>query len=739
MRVKRQALDAARAGAEQAAAMAQRTAHALESAIELLDPREAAAPQAAAALAGIDADALRAERRTLDKRRERLASLDQTWKALRTQRQRLAELDAPAQTTQAPRQGAGRARCRARRGHRAGRPVTQAERLLKTAQLACADGVESLRATLVDGDPCPVCGADGTPLPPPGRPAARGAGRTVRRTGRAPPRTARQREPAGWPARRVRRRRRKLAQLARERDGLAAALAQLDAEWDDSAGGGRAREAGTDARPGSPDRPRRCAPAYDGARARDRRPGRAELARDAAQQAWDQANAEHARLLEAAQNGPRPAGEAGCRHRRPGGPARCRGRTPGRPARANSTRCWPTPAATAGSASGSGPGRLARRPRAQAREWLEQSALQARLAAAASTPWRPNRPRWSSAWRRPCASATPRGPEFERIDADLRERREERAELFEGRKAVDVEQALGAAVNAARQAVAAARPPACRRPSWKPACAKPRPRLGRIADLQGELADAAARLAQWIEDFAGSDPGLEPVENEQQLASLLAVGAGRIAQERAPCWNWTAARARRARCWPNAARGAIDDGRDRAPARHRGALGQAVGADRFGRRQEIPQLRPAVHARRPARLRQQPPGPAGAALPAGARRKPAPLAGADGARPGHGRRIRSVNSLSGGESFLVSLALALGLASLSSNRVRVESLFIDEGFGSLDSDTLGVAMDALDALQSLGRKVGVISHVQEMTERIADQGAGAAGGRRGQQRGERGC
>jgi hypothetical protein len=59
-----------------------------------------------------------------------------------------------------------------------------------------------------------------------------------------------------------------------------------------------------------------------------------------------------------------------------------------------------------------------------------------------------------------------------------------------------------------------------------------------------------------------------------------------------------------------------------------------------------------------------------------------------------GGEMRSVHSLSGGESFLVSLALALGLASLSSNRVRVESLFIDEGFGSLDADTLRVAMDA---------------------------------------------
>ena len=84
-----------------------------------------------------------------------------------------------------------------------------------------------------------------------------------------------------------------------------------------------------------------------------------------------------------------------------------------------------------------------------------------------------------------------------------------------------------------------------------------------------------------------------------------------------------------------------------------------------------------------------------------------------------GDERRSVHSLSGGESFLVSLALALGLASLSSNRVKVESLFIDEGFGSLDADTLRIAMDALDSLQAQGRKVGVISHVQEMTERIS--------------------
>lgn len=86
-----------------------------------------------------------------------------------------------------------------------------------------------------------------------------------------------------------------------------------------------------------------------------------------------------------------------------------------------------------------------------------------------------------------------------------------------------------------------------------------------------------------------------------------------------------------------------------------------------------------------------------------------------------GDEVRTVYSLSGGESFLVSLALALGLASLSASRMRVESLFIDEGFGSLDPATLNIAMDALERLHNQGRKVGVISHVQEMTERIPVQ------------------
>lgn len=82
-------------------------------------------------------------------------------------------------------------------------------------------------------------------------------------------------------------------------------------------------------------------------------------------------------------------------------------------------------------------------------------------------------------------------------------------------------------------------------------------------------------------------------------------------------------------------------------------------------------------------------------------------------------QVRSVHSLSGGETFLLSLALALGLSSLSSSQMNIESLFIDEGFGSLDEESLMMAMDALESLRLQGRKVGVITHVKEMTERIS--------------------
>ncbi|MBN1349825.1 AAA family ATPase [candidate division KSB1 bacterium] len=79
---------------------------------------------------------------------------------------------------------------------------------------------------------------------------------------------------------------------------------------------------------------------------------------------------------------------------------------------------------------------------------------------------------------------------------------------------------------------------------------------------------------------------------------------------------------------------------------------------------------------------------------------------------------RPVETLSGGESFLTSLSLALALSELSKGGAKLGALFLDEGFGSLDSETLEIALDALESLRLTGRRVGIISHVQELTRRI---------------------
>jgi exonuclease SbcC len=714
--------------------------------------------------------------------------MEQTWTALPSPRQRLADLDAAAQQATQARAGAQEALDAARAaGIALDAQAAQAERLLKGAQLACADGVESLRATLVDGDPCPVCGAEDHPYRHQDeRLHAVLAGLSdevaARRREQRDNLNLQAEQRAAFDAATA-----KLAQLDREREGLAASVAQLDAEWDDSA---LAREAPAEnARPawfaGQAAMLRAELAALD---ERDQVQGRARLARDAAQQAWDQANSEHARLLQAAQQAQGQLAKLDADIA--GLAARCDA------AAATLSALLRELDPVLADACGDGwqrqwqqdPAGWRGARAAQARQWLEQSALQARLAGSIATLTAAQgalEERAALAVRQRDAART----EFERIDADLRAQRQERAALFEGRKALDVEQALAAAVSSARQAVAG-----CQAASLQAAQLEARVRAaqaqaaGRIAELQGASADAAARLAQWIEDFAGGAPSLEPVENEQALASLLAVGAGRIAEERSALLEMDA-HARQAGAVLAERRGQRMEHEQRqaalpADAGDNGDNGDAaapIDADALARLLDAVQAeRRTVHetaASLAVRIREDEQRRERAqSMMAEIERqraveerwaKMAELIGsADGKKfrnyaqqftldvllgyanihlaqlarryrlervvsqagpslalmvrdQDMGGEIRSVNSLSGGESFLVSLALALGLASLSSNRVKVESLFIDEGFGSLDSDTLGVAMDALDALQSLGRKVGVISHVQEMTERIS--------------------
>jgi exonuclease SbcC len=86
-----------------------------------------------------------------------------------------------------------------------------------------------------------------------------------------------------------------------------------------------------------------------------------------------------------------------------------------------------------------------------------------------------------------------------------------------------------------------------------------------------------------------------------------------------------------------------------------------------------------------------------------------------------GGELRSVKNLSGGESFVVSLALALGLSYMASKNVQINSLFLDEGFGTLDEESLDMALTTLSGLQQEGKLIGVISHVQALKDRIGTQ------------------
>jgi exonuclease SbcC len=82
---------------------------------------------------------------------------------------------------------------------------------------------------------------------------------------------------------------------------------------------------------------------------------------------------------------------------------------------------------------------------------------------------------------------------------------------------------------------------------------------------------------------------------------------------------------------------------------------------------------------------------------------------------------RSTKNLSGGESFIVSLSLALGLSHMAGKNIRVDSLFLDEGFGALDEEALDTALEALSGLRQGGKLIGVISHVPALKERISTQ------------------
>ncbi|QOL48106.1 AAA family ATPase [Massilia litorea] len=770
---------AALARAERARVNAAATAQAAQDAAAQATARiaelEAARQAAAAALAGVDPDALAEERQRLDARREQLAAAVRLAKGLHTAREHLARVDADLERTRAARSAAEvqLAAAVAAEPALAG-AAAQAEQALNAAELACADNVEALREALADGEPCPVCGSEAHPYAH--QDARLHAVFDLLRTQVAERRADVQRNLSEQATRRAEfaSNGERLHALAAERVVLGADLAELEGAWGANPVSAEAPPAG-ERQPWFEAQMSAVREALLAVEARQQTARRAMQARETAQASFEAATAEQLRLRDAAHKAQAALGTLEAEHRTLSAQLERE--------RASLAAVLADLDPVLVDAAGDGWQTLWRRNpvqwhaarAAEAKAWTAQSAQLAEQRAALAS--LASAQREAAVRAEHAASAAAAAMEAcARSEAELRERRAARAALFEGRAVGEVEHSLRQAVTGARESLAArqaaAGEAAQRETRVRTTLVQAQERIGA---LQDDARDAAARLADWIEDYAAHHGDLEAVENQAQLASLLGVGAAWLAQERAALADLDAALAKAAAVLAErktqrdlheqsaAPDGAMQDGpavadaleavlEERSAVHERATTLRLQAAQDDERRVKAQSMlaeierQQAIEARwgRLSELIGSADGKkfrnyaqqftldvllgyANSHLNQLARRYRLERVDNAGAPSlalmvrdqDMGGEIRSVNSLSGGESFLVSLALALGLASLSSNRVRVESLFIDEGFGSLDSDTLGIAMDALDALQSMGRKVGVISHVQEMTERIA--------------------
>jgi len=758
-----------------AAARATASKEAVLAASSRIEQQEAARAQAVEALAQFDLDGLLEGRAELESRRDALAAAEKIWHGLASARQRLQRIDQELEKSRAARQAAEAALAAAADAAPALKAAAaQAQAALSAAELACAAKVEDLRGRLVEDEPCPVCGSEDHPYAHPdvrlhavldtlsdqldALRASVQANLSAQATHRAELAASQER----------------LELLGEERAGLQGDVQELDSAWN--------------AHPLAAGAPSEAARAdwfgaqlmevREALRTNDVQQGaarRAFQARDAAQAAFDAANAEFKRVQDAAQLA--SAAQLEAQHAQTTLAAQAERDTTTLDALL--AELDPVMCASCGDGWQTGwradPAGWHRDRASEAQAWSAQSAQLAEQRAALGSVEAQAREAGVRA-EHAAQAANAAQEAYVRSDSALRERRTERAALFEGRAVQDVEQGLRQKLTAAREALAARQLAAN-----EAAQQETRIRAGitqageRIATLLDDARDAATRLGDWIEDYAAQHADLEPVENGAALAALLAVGAQWMSNERAALGEIDGAVARAAAVLAERKNqralheASADPSSNAQDADAVAAALQKVLDERQSLHEQATKLRLQAAQDDERRVKAQ-------AMLAEIERQQAIearwgrlselIGSADGKKfrnyaqqftlevllgyaNSHlshlakryrlervdnagapslalmvrdhdmGGEIRSVNSLSGGESFLVSLALALGLASLSSNRVRVESLFIDEGFGSLDSETLTVAMDALDALQSMGRKVGVISHVHEMTERIA--------------------
>ncbi len=736
---------------------------------------EAQRQQATAALAAFDGDALQQRRSLLEQRRDALAGADKCWTELAGKQARQALL--AGQSTQLQQAKAAAEAALAQEQSRAEALMGafgQAERSLKGAEAACAASVKTLRATLEDHAPCPVCGA----LEHPYRDEddalhamlASLQAEVARCRRDAEENIARQASERTVKAGCIE----QLGTLKDEARALAEAIAAIAPAW---LGHTDTLQLPADAEPGAWMAAQLQA-AQAGLQALEQQElalRRALAARDQAQRGCDQAAGEHARLLAAAAAAQTRLAQASAEL------AALEEKRIALALQLGSQLDELDSAFNQGDIVSddwkdswhAAPSRFHAARHAESRQWLAQrSAHDERAVALATVDVELKAAAALAAKAELDVRAAQRA--FATLDAQAKAMQAERAALWQGRAVGEIEAALVAPVELAKTRLAhqqeAQRRAEQNRARLDEALAQAQRRL---AELAAAAATAAESLAEWLRQFLRERPDAA-AQDLEQLRALLAVPAEAIAAERRALQALDAGAATAATVLAERRAQREQQLLQQQPGQEQDAavLEQSLAALTLRRKEAhdaATALRLAIaqdEARRHsaqgmlAEIGQQEEverrwarmneligsadgkkfrnyaqqftldvllGYANAHLNQLARRyqleridNPAnPSLGLMVRDQDMGGELRSVHSLSGGESFLVSLALALGLASLSSNRVRVESLFIDEGFGSLDSETLRVAMDALDGLQSMGRKVGVISHVQEMTERIS--------------------
>ncbi|UGQ44621.1 AAA family ATPase [Massilia endophytica] len=742
------------------------------SAAENLKALESRRQHATAALQAFDPAGLAARRNAISQRQTALGAAERAWTELDAAQQRKEQLEAQSSELQAVRSGAEQELAVAEQEKTAQRAAAaQAERSLRLTEAATGASVESLRATLEDGSPCPVCGATDHPYQQGGdklhamlAELQAELARCRTRLQAAIEQEATQRAIAQSAADR-------LARTAADLEALHATLKALSARW----------TAAAHALSGLPDEGRAAwfASQIDtvhaeqkACEAEEQALTAARTARDEAQAAFEQASAELAKLQQAAAEAQNEVTQLGTQLEATRQQAReATDHLEDRLSRLDAAfgdSTWR-------SSWRSDPARFHRQHQEESREWLaQQAACDERKAEIISG---------SVELRALEAAAKKAAGDLQAArlahasaEEGMRAARSARATLWDGRPVMEVEAELQLAVDTARtalqaqqNAVHAAGQQRARADEALAQCRQ------RMADTQAAQRSAAEKLEQWLAQFRQRpDAAPDDPQTPEALRALLARPADDIrsegealhALERALAnahsvlAERTAQAARHAADAPpgtpedaQAVQSALDAvtaerklAHDAAAACHfalaqddaRRAAAQSMLAEITRQENEhrrwarLDDLIGSSDGKRFRNYAQQFTlevllGYANAHLQQLAPRyllqrtdNPAQPSLGLLVRDQHmGDDLRSVHSLSGGESFLVSLALALGLASLSSNRVRVESLFIDEGFGSLDAETLRVAMDALDGLQAMGRKVGIISHVQEMTERIA--------------------